>query len=368
MNPDLPSPLIGLFGLKAYLMYVPLMYMVPEVFPDAPALRSFWIRYLGLALVPLVLGTVQFYEPVDSILNRYPWEEEGAGGVAVFGLTNVVRITGTFSFITGYTSYLVLLIIFGSALVIGERTRRVRWALYAFLGLAVTNLIMTGSRGPFILLVAAVPILVSLAVRTGKGFLFRVALLLAVSLPMVGVLVHEIFPVAGMAFVERATQSQDVSERVLAAFTGPIWAAAKAGFSGYGIGSTHQAAPFLVPNANSVVPDAEVEWERIMLEIGPLGFLLVLLSRILVVRRLWVSLIGTEAESFRPFLAGAFLFCLLYVPGNIVFSHTDSLFFWFVAGFALVKESKMTRPPNDGAGTGRSTLRAFDPPRPLPVA
>ncbi len=38
-NPDLPSLGVGLFGLRAYLMYVPLMYIAPAALGDAAALR-----------------------------------------------------------------------------------------------------------------------------------------------------------------------------------------------------------------------------------------------------------------------------------------------------------------------------------------
>ena len=59
VNPELTSPLVGLFGIRAYLMYVPLMYLVPALFPDTVALRRFWVWYLLLALVPLGIGPIQ---------------------------------------------------------------------------------------------------------------------------------------------------------------------------------------------------------------------------------------------------------------------------------------------------------------------
>jgi len=340
-NPELPSPMVGVFGLKAYLMYVPLMYMVPAVFTDAAALRRFWIRYLALALIPFGLGSTQFYAPPDSVLNRYPWGEEGtAGGVAMFGLSNVARVTGTFSFITGYTSYLVLLIVFGLALAMGERARWLQWSLYGFVGVAVTNLVMTGSRGPFIVLGAAIPILVGLSARAGRGAGRRVVLTLAVSLPVIGVLVTGVVPEAGTAFFERATETRDISERAVDAIQGPIGAMGRAGLTGYGIGSTHQAISFLAPSSTMAPLEAEGEWVRIVLEMGPVGFGLVLLVRILVVRRLWAALTSPEAGAARPFLTGAFVYCLLCLPGDVIFTHTTSVFYWFVAGFALVSGAK----------------------------
>src|SRR2546425_691227 len=68
-NPFLPTLGVGLFGVKAYLMYVPLMYLVHAVFRDVQVLQRCWTCYLILALVPLLLGIIQFWLPADSVLN-----------------------------------------------------------------------------------------------------------------------------------------------------------------------------------------------------------------------------------------------------------------------------------------------------------
>src|SRR5712691_11334424 len=97
-NPSLPSLMLGLFGIKAYLIYVPLMYMVPFIFVDVQELRKFWYWYLILAVIPLTLGVMQFGAPADSVLNRYAWDDVVASEIATFGSSTRVRITGTFSY------------------------------------------------------------------------------------------------------------------------------------------------------------------------------------------------------------------------------------------------------------------------------
>src|SRR5439155_15292527 len=79
-NPLLPNLAIGLFGLKAYLVYAPLLYLVPYAFRETSELRRFLMTFVLLAFVPLTLGIVQFLAPADSLLNRYAWEEEPLGG------------------------------------------------------------------------------------------------------------------------------------------------------------------------------------------------------------------------------------------------------------------------------------------------
>lgn len=353
-NPALPNLSVGLFGLKAYLMYVPLMYMIPSVFPDVERQRSFWVTYLILSLIPLTLGPLQFASPPDSALNRYAWEDELAPGVAVFGSAGRARIAGTFSYISGYASYLMLVVLAGLGLVLSERRVWFRWVLYGLLGLALSNLIMTGSRGPLLILGVAVPTLLLLTTWLNVPGRLRVIRTVCVTIPLVVFLFTSLFPEARNAFIERVRENEDVGERILGILYQPVWALSEAKVFGYGIGSTHQATHFLVPSEKIEVlpPGAEGEWERIILEVGPFGFALVVLARVFVSRWLWVALMASRGTGNSPFLAAAFVFSLVSLPGNLIFNHTASIFYWFVAGFALV--------PGNGKGVQRAVL-----PRPV---
>ncbi len=337
-NPALPNLSVGLFGLKAYLMYVPLMYIIPSVFPDEESQRSFWVVYLILSLIPLTLGPLQFASSPDSVLNRYAWEDELAPSVAVFGSAGRARIAGTFSYISGYTVYLVLVFLMGLGLVVFERRVLFRWTLYGLLGLTLLNLIMTGSRGPLLTLGVAVPTLLLLTVWVTDPRRLRVVRTLCVTIPLIVFLFTSFFPEAQRAFLERARANEDVGERILGILYQPVWAIGEAKVFGYGIGSTHQAAFFLVPSEKieALPPGAEGEWERIILEVGPFGFALLLLARIFVSRRLWLALMASRGTGRFPFLVAALIFSLVSLPGNLIFNHTASIFYWFLAGFALI--------------------------------
>ncbi len=336
-NPGLPNILVGIFGLKAYLMYVPLMYMIPQVFPDARSLRTFWAGYLILSLIPLVLGPLQFAAAPNSVLNKYAWEDELAPGVALFAGAGKARVAGTFSYISGFAIYLVLVFLMALALVVFERRFWFRWTLYSLLGLALSNLVMTGSRGPLLTLGLAVTTLLLLTVWVKGPGRLRVASTLCVTIPLIALLVGSAFPEAQRAFLDRARENEDVPERIAGILYQPLWALREAGLFGYGIGSAHQAINFLVPGGIGEVspPGAEGEWERIILEVGPFGFALVILARILVARHLWKALVTSENKAANPFLVSALLFSLLCLPGNLIYNHTAALFYWFLAGLAL---------------------------------
>lgn len=337
-NPLLPNLAVGLFGLRAYLIYVPLMYLAPHVFRDTQALRRCWTWYLILALVPLLLGIIQFWSPADSGLNRYAAEDELAPGVAVFGSTAKPRIIGTFAYITGYTTYLTLIFLMGVSWVIFERRKGAPWWLYGVLALALANLVMTGSRGPFLILGASAVVLFALAWLARGRPVRRVVSTACVSLPILCLVVAGLFPEAVTAFAERVEGTEDLGGRLVGTIANPVWALSAAGVAGYGVGNTHQARVFLTSGeiSDTLPPPAEGEWERIILEIGPLGFVLVLLTRILVAVRLWRTFSAFRGTELEPYLAFALVFSLVSIPANLVFNHTASVFYWFLAGFGLM--------------------------------
>src|SRR5437879_1055664 len=341
-NPLLPNLAIGLFGLKAYLVYAPLLYLVPYAFREPGELRRFLMTFVLLAFVPLTLGIVQFWAPPDSVLNRYAWEEVG---VFTSGDTGKVRITGTFSFISGHTVYLTLIVLIGVALMGVERGRRQRLTIGAVLALAVANLLMTGSRGPFLALGAAVPALLVLAGFTPRRLSLARAAVPGVVVLGAVVLAVNAFPDAVAAFRERVEGNEDVPGRVLGIVREPLWALGEAGVIGYGIGTTHQATVFL-GSSGGAVPPAEGEWERIILEVGPIGFALVLLTRLLVMARTWQAWREKREGDSRALLAVALTFLLVSFPGPIVFNQTAAIFYWFMAGVALVPGGSPIRRPS----------------------
>ena len=337
VNPGLPSPLVGLFGIRAYLMYVPLMYLVPALFPDTVALRRFWVWYLLLALVSLAIGPIQYNSAFDSELNRYSWSDEPNAWPITFGtLDDPIRVTGTFSFISGYTTYLLVILAVGSSVTLFARRVRTRWALFGYLTLAALNLLMTGSRGPFLVLAGALPLLFMIAAQVRGVRAARAALAAIILIPLVATFLPAVFSEGvGSVFMARVRRGDSVVDRAIEPLRSFLDASEVAGAFGYGAGSTHQAVAFLEPDFRGITPPAEDEWQRIVLELGPLGLALTLMIRILVAVRLWRALRSTD-DTGRPFIAAALVFVLAHVPGSLVFNHTAALFYWFMAGFALI--------------------------------
>src|SRR5215510_4145680 len=60
LNPALGSSVVGLFGFKAYLWYVPLCFLLRDLFDSEAELKAFSLRYLLLTIPVCGLGILQF--------------------------------------------------------------------------------------------------------------------------------------------------------------------------------------------------------------------------------------------------------------------------------------------------------------------
>jgi hypothetical protein len=365
-NPELPSLMVGILGWKSYFLYVPLLWVIPALFRTDAELWTFLRRYVLLALPIGLLGTLQFRAPVDSALNTYARGGPEAD-VATFGSQGHARVTGTFSYISGYSMYLQATAILILAL-LASRNWRIREDRWLFVTLAVTILGMfsTGSRGPVLMLVLLLPVYLAMSVlreRGGSSTFLRLAGATAVLAILLGLVGDEAFT----AFRERATGSSDAASRLLAPFVSPFNAARDVGVFGFGIGATHQAAKSLVGNEMLLLemrmPAYEAESGRVMVELGPVGFLLTYLPRIFLILYAATRMRAMRSTFHRALAVSCLLFLLTQITGAIVFEVTTGLFYWFFAGLlmltvrldaALPVAATTTKP---GAGLARQ--RAF---------
>lgn len=342
LNPNLPDLRVGAFGLKAYCYYMPLAYLVAGLYRTKDDLMA-GLVLLALSSIPVsLLGVVQFFSPLDSRLVTYLQWEEGAGIGSVSLVGSSPRISGTFSFISGYVVYLfvVILILFGLLNTTGRLPHAPRAVYVLALVLAVANLFMTGSRGPFLTMALVVPFGLVLVRRLFAAPLLvyvprlgwrAVAVLLAVWL---------LFGSAVSAFVERARSSGDVGYRIFDTLTTPFLFAEYAGLGGYGAASTHQATRILVQDIPeySWLPttDFEEEPERVMLELGVIGFALFYLLKVALTWSAWRTAHRLRDPDLRVIAVSVCLIQIGLLLSPVVFNVTAAFYYWFFAGFALL--------------------------------
>jgi hypothetical protein len=371
-NPNLPNMLVGLLGFKAYFFYMPLLYILPAVFPSDQALARSVRNYLRIAVPVGLLALAQFFSPAGSILNTYARSNEPVSAIT-FGSSTYVRVTATFSFISGYTAYLLAMSILLLAW-LGTVRWRLRGNLDLFAALAFTllGMLMTGSRGPLLAFVAVLPLYWWLAIvreRQSGATLLR----LLVGLGLIFLVLNQFGGEAMSAFEERASGSGgEVLERVWSPFMAPFRALPSVGPFGFGIGAAHQAATAL---AGGPIPFVwlrglaiEVESGRIMLELGPFGFALLYFVRLFMILFAFRQALILRVPFHRALAISSFLFFLVQLPGTIVYDVTSSLYFW-TSGGLLLTAMKLDREAVRAAARARqpSPARpALEPSLPTP--
>lgn len=341
-NPSLGSIVVGIWGLKNYFYYIPLMWMLPNLFQSEEELYKFLRSYLLLVIPVGILGMAQFVSPVSSPLNIYAPGQESSVGIATFGGYNrTVRITGTFSFVNNYTAYLLvnfgLIIPFLSI----EQPKWWRRATIVELLLVIGNSLMTGSRTPVIGSVlfiigyfGAKTLVQPTRLWHLIGLFFPPALIVVVGGSIV-------FRSALKNFSRRAAAGKDIVERILLGFAEPIQGMQFKGPDSYGPGAVHPATGVLrrvlgLPYGEAPPVNYESEMGRIMLEIGPLGFMLWYGLKIAIAIKLWLTFWKLRRPFLRELALAAFLIQAVWFTGQHVFHVTFSLYYWFLSGFIFL--------------------------------
>src|SRR5262245_42261128 len=104
LNPNSPSILVGLVGLKTYFLYAPVAFILPYAITSREHLFILIRRYLIMAIPIAVLGFIQIMAGPESSLNTYVSHSEVSEAQLAFfgqGEEQSVRASGTFSYISG---------------------------------------------------------------------------------------------------------------------------------------------------------------------------------------------------------------------------------------------------------------------------
>jgi len=338
LNPALGSSVVGLFGFKAYLWYIPLCFLLRDLFDSEAELKAFLLRYLLLSIPVCGLGILQFCSPADSPINVYVATNTD---VFTFGAEHRVRITGTFSFITGHATYLFVSMAMLVALLPYERRPLWRYVILGELALLTGNMFMTGSRGPVIgagLLIVGSILMGNLGQLVWKqlplgSLLSALAICAGASLYFFGD--------ATTAFMHRAAGSDDLTERVVEGFIGPLQLLDKAGVIGFGAGATHPGGEALrqrldLADPVSRPPDAEAEMDRVLLELGLFGFVAWYSLRFYLILALWRTFRILRSSMLRQLALAGLLVHAIQFSGAVVLNHTFGVYYWFLSGFIFL--------------------------------
>ncbi len=338
-NPSLGSPIVGFFGLKTYLFYIPLMWMFPTLFQSEDDLYKNLRNYLVLAIPVCLLSIAQFFSPVSSPINVYAGGQEAT---ATLTGTAAVRVTGTFPYIAGYAVYLSVCFSLLIPLLTVKQSSFWRAVTLVEALLVAGTSFMTGARGLLlfeVLFLAGYACVIgltqpSLAARCTKQIILP-------SIIISGA-VSTFFRSAIDAFFARSANSSPETffDRALSAFAEPFQATSLKGLDGYGTGATHQAVSALRQVLNlrtgELPPPSEGETGRVVLELGPFGFLFWYGLRLVLIFSLWQVFLKLKKPFLRQLALVGFLFQAIQITGPVVFNNTFSLYYWFFSGLIFL--------------------------------
>jgi hypothetical protein len=333
-NPNLPNPLVGIWGLKAHLLYASLILLIPLAFSNLDDALRWMVKIYPWVVVPVcTLAFVQLASPASSFINQQV--RGGMDMIAYFGESGLVRVTGTFSYITGMASFVQATTVLGMALFLGgARSRK----FLVGLGFALAALPATGSRG-VIAIAAASAIIMLFAALASRLIGTRMAVRIVVVVAVLGAISLQTQDAAWVALQQRAASAAESSGdtgRAFTTFTNAFNFFDTAGFFGFGSGSVNLGSPAL---AKGVAPFSwlpagtyfEEESGRLVLELGMFGWLFSLAMRVALF--FWSAKLAmkgrTRTVRVAAVLALPVMALGMYVGNGIFAPPVGATYYWF---------------------------------------
>lgn len=330
-NLNLPSVLVGIWGLKAHLLYASLILLLPLAFSNLDDLFRWLVKIYPWVVMPVcALAFVQLASPADSFINQSL--KGGTEGTAYFGEEGLVRVTGTFSYITGMASFVQATTLLGMGLFLGGARSRL---FLIGLGFALATLPATGSRS-VIVVAAASAVIMLFAALASRLIGTRMAIRIVVVLAILGAISLQTQDAAWVALQQRAEQASYDENRTFTTFTNAFSLSDVAGFFGFGSGSANLGSPAL---AKGLAPFSwlpagiyfEEESGRLVLELGMFGWLISLVMRVAFF--LWSAKLALNGRTRTIRLAAVLALPVMALGmylGNGVFAPpVGATYYWF---------------------------------------
>ena len=343
-NPQAPL-IFAAYGMRNYFFYIPLAFIVAEIF-QLEDLRRVAIITFGFLVLSTFLVIIQFYSPIDSPIN-VGTADDPLLQFRGLGLDEKhTRPMGLFTSSAGQKQLVVssLALVFAAWVGVFRRSGALRVLLPVATVGVLACLAFSGSRGAMLsaglVVIAAIFAAARGGTEVGRGRLFFVvAAFFLVAL----VLVPLFFADGLAAFLGRWSEAQAYE---MTQFSGGVFGRTLYGFIdflrllvgtpllGFGIGMGGNAAILAATNAGGagLQYSAETDWARHIVDLGPVLGLAFMTFRIglvmAVTRRVLLS---------RSALATLLLGYLGYelLTGQITGHGTINGYAWLFTGFML---------------------------------
>ena len=376
-NPNSPSMLYGLLGLKLYFYYVPLLFVGYALLRSEKDLHQLLVVNAGLAGIIGLLGIIQaitgpsFLNPVDLAPELSPlghlYRTAPVSGAILYRPTSVFVSDGRFAW------YLILawVLSFGTAGYLVLRTRRGRNIVFLSIALVSAAVLLSGSRGALMWTLGSACIMAAALLRGApwrwqQGHRLVKALRRTFFLAGLGVCgLLLLFPAATGArwafYSETLSPENRNSElytrtwdypllNISLAFAHPDWP------YGYGIGTASLGAQYVSRLLGARDPGVGVEsgLGTLIVEMGILGPILWLWWSLVLIRSGWQVVRQLKATPYYPVGFSIFWFAALLLVALTYFSigpyqnYVFNAYLWVLVGI-LFRLPKFLEPVPLGA-------------------
>lgn len=341
LNSNTGSLTAALLGLKNYVFYMPLMFVVPSVFSHRAEFRRQISAYVLLDIPICILGLIQWQSDAFSVLNTY---SQGVAdhGATSFGSSSHVRITGTFSYLTGHNVFCCIFFALSLALIC-IKDIPYRWLhLWCGLPLLAANALMSGSRAAVLVQVALLAIFALVMSTSMQRALRRSIFTLFWGGAVLATAMFFVFPEAVEASLQRFAGSSDgVWDRTfgfIIKFTSA--GIERGGAFGYGLGTTSPAVSTLrrflgLPSPWETPTPFDFELGQVLLEVGYVGAIgfygIRIAAQVCLIRSFFICV----DPDIKPLLLGGCLVTMPFFLMSLVFNHIAGVMVWSFTGFAM---------------------------------
>lgn len=364
LNPTLPNLLVGIIGMKVWLMYIPMAVLGYHLIQRREDLERM-LRLMALvAIVPCVIGIVEGVligqGQAASVYRLYG----DAAGVVSQGFADVGgevgqirRVPSTFSFVTQYYLFTMAMLAVAYAYWRGFLARK--RGLAPLIGVALFTLVafaavLSGARGALL----GVPLLTVLMLLL-DGFDVRRHWLLPVAA------VAAIFAAASVFGTSPSALVSEVADHGFSEFSVQTVDGFRDAFDrtvfGLGTGVDSVPARYALPEFDPYAlvggKFAESWWVKALLELGIVGLVLVVVLMLSVLARLAGAHLRVKDPSLRAVSAAFVALAVFVVFYNFKASYLDldpmNVIFWLFVGITLKLprlEEEQERPRPAGAG------------------
>ncbi|MDB4979605.1 MAG: hypothetical protein JWM82_357, partial [Myxococcales bacterium] len=282
-----------------------------------------------------VLAMVQFVSPATSDVNIYSYVDGEAvrADTTMIYSTGHARVASTFSYITGFSDFSILVPALLLSLGLGTTDPKPRRAALAAALASAATVPMTGSRATLVLCVA-----VLLIIAWSAGLFFTAAgrrvLMGAVAGAVIGTAA---FPEALQGVQDRFnTSNEETQSRFLEVFQIlPPVAIATGDYPIIGLGTGMQQNARGMMHLPDLSYGAENENQRYLIEVGPLGFIFVWLAKLGLVVALLRSRKILQKAGKGAASGAALAYAMLTFLGSFGFDHVWQALYFSGVGFIL---------------------------------